>query len=55
MDGQGHSSQAWLTLAAAGERVPRIRIGTGVTCPTFRYHPAIVCPGLRRSRIALPR
>ncbi|MDQ3554947.1 MAG: TIGR03557 family F420-dependent LLM class oxidoreductase, partial [Chloroflexota bacterium] len=42
MDNEGHSCQAWLTLAAVGQRVPRIRIGTGVTCPTFRYHPAIV-------------
>jgi F420-dependent hydroxymycolic acid dehydrogenase len=42
MDNQGHSTQAWTVLAALGQRMPRIPLGTGVTCPTYRYHPAIV-------------
>jgi TAT-translocated FGD2 family F420-dependent dehydrogenase len=41
MDNQGHSGHAWLTLAAISQRV-RLPFGTGVTCPTFRYRPAIV-------------
>jgi F420-dependent hydroxymycolic acid dehydrogenase len=41
-DNQGHASHAWLTLAALGQRTQRITMGTGVTCPTFRYHPAVV-------------
>lgn len=41
MDTQGHGSLAWITLAALGQRT-HIPIGTGVTCPTYRYEPAIV-------------
>jgi F420-dependent hydroxymycolic acid dehydrogenase len=42
MHNQGHSSQAWITLAALGQHLQKIPMGTGVTCPTYRYHPAIV-------------
>jgi TAT-translocated FGD2 family F420-dependent dehydrogenase len=41
MDNQGHAGQGWLTLAALGQRTS-IPMGTGVTCPTYRYHPAVV-------------
>jgi F420-dependent hydroxymycolic acid dehydrogenase len=41
-DNQGHSGMAWITLAALGQRQNRIAMGTGVTCPTYRYNPAIV-------------
>lgn len=42
LDSQGHSPFAWSVLAAIAERTERIRLGTGVTCPTLRYHPALV-------------
>jgi G6PDH family F420-dependent oxidoreductase len=38
----GHSSFAWSVLPVIAARTERIEIGTGVTCPTMRYHPAIV-------------
>jgi TAT-translocated FGD2 family F420-dependent dehydrogenase len=41
MDNQGHAGQAWVTLAAVSQRT-ELSFGTGVTCPTFRYNPAIV-------------
>lgn len=41
-DNQGHAGHAWITLAALGQRTQRIPFGTGVTCPTYRYHPAVV-------------
>lgn len=41
-DNQGHCGQAWITLAAIGQRTRRVVMGTGVTCPIYRYHPAIV-------------
>jgi F420-dependent hydroxymycolic acid dehydrogenase len=41
-DNQGHSGQAWVTLAALGQRMHTIPMGTGVTCPTYRYHPSVV-------------
>lgn len=41
-DNEGHSALAWVTLAATGQRMTRIPMGTGVTCPTYRYNPSIV-------------
>jgi TAT-translocated FGD2 family F420-dependent dehydrogenase len=41
-DNQGHAGHAWITLAALGQRTQRIGMGTGVTCPTYRNHPAVV-------------
>ena len=38
----GHSPFAWSVLGAIAVRTERIRLGTGVTCPTMRYHPAVV-------------
>jgi coenzyme F420-dependent glucose-6-phosphate dehydrogenase len=38
----GHAPFAFAWLGAAGERTNRILLGTSVTTPTFRYHPAIV-------------
>jgi G6PDH family F420-dependent oxidoreductase len=42
LESQGHSGFAWSVLAAAAARTDRIELATGVTCPTIRYHPAIV-------------
>lgn len=41
-ENQGHVGFAWVTLAAVGQRTQRIPFGTAVTCPTYRYNPAIV-------------
>ncbi|HEV2217704.1 MAG TPA: glucose-6-phosphate dehydrogenase (coenzyme-F420) [Candidatus Dormibacteraeota bacterium] len=38
----GHAPFAFAWLAAVGEHTERILLGTSVTTPTFRYHPAIV-------------
>src|SRR3954452_18446109 len=38
----GHSPNAWVTLGAAAQATSRIPLMTYVTCPTFRYHPALV-------------
>jgi len=37
-----HAGQAWITMSAIGERTRRVWIGPTVTCPTFRYNPAVV-------------
>ncbi len=37
-----HSGSAWTLLAALTQRTSRIHLGTGVTCPIFRYRPSIV-------------
>lgn len=39
---ESHSAPAWVTLAALTQRTSRVTMGTGVTCPSFRYRPAIV-------------
>jgi TAT-translocated FGD2 family F420-dependent dehydrogenase len=41
-DNQGHAGNAWITLAAVGARTSRLTLGTAVTCPIYRVHPAIV-------------
>jgi coenzyme F420-dependent glucose-6-phosphate dehydrogenase len=38
----GHAGQAWTLLGAIGQATDRIPIGTGVTAPVHRYHPAVV-------------
>jgi G6PDH family F420-dependent oxidoreductase len=38
----GHSPNAWVTLGAVAQATSRIDLMTYVTCPTFRYHPAVV-------------
>lgn len=42
LDVQGHSSFTWTVLGAVAARTERIHLVTGVTCPTVRYHPAII-------------
>jgi G6PDH family F420-dependent oxidoreductase len=42
LDAQGHSPYAWSVLGAAAQATSRIPLMTYVTCPTMRYHPAIV-------------
>ena len=39
---QGESPFVWNVLGALSQVTEEIEIGTAVTCPTFRYHPAIV-------------
>ena len=38
---QGQASYVWNVLSALGQRTAG-DLGPGVTCPTFRHHPAIV-------------
>jgi TAT-translocated FGD2 family F420-dependent dehydrogenase len=39
---EGHSGAAWATMGALSQRTSRVWMGTTVTCPTFRYNPAVV-------------
>jgi len=39
---QGHSGYAWAVLGAAAQATEWIPLMTYVTCPTLRYHPAVV-------------
>jgi G6PDH family F420-dependent oxidoreductase len=42
LEEQGHSGYAWSILGAAAQATERIPLMTYVTCPTLRYHPAVV-------------
>ncbi|MFC8681308.1 LLM class F420-dependent oxidoreductase [Microbacterium ureisolvens] len=39
---QGHSPYAWTVLGAVAQVTSRVELMTYVTCPTMRYHPAVV-------------
>jgi G6PDH family F420-dependent oxidoreductase len=42
LESQGHAGYAWSILGAAAQATERIPLMTYVTCPTMRYHPAVV-------------
>ncbi|MFS0704392.1 TIGR03557 family F420-dependent LLM class oxidoreductase [Cellulomonas sp. 179-A 9B4 NHS] len=42
LEEQGHASYAWTMLGAVAQATQRIDLMTYVTCPTIRYHPAVV-------------
>ncbi|MCY1138511.1 TIGR03557 family F420-dependent LLM class oxidoreductase [Actinoplanes sp. Pm04-4] len=42
LDVQGHSPFAWNVLSAIAMKTDQLGLATGVTCPTVRYHPAII-------------
>ncbi|MEB4207502.1 LLM class F420-dependent oxidoreductase [Mycobacterium sp. 94-17] len=39
---QGHAPNAWAVLGAVAQATERVDLYTYVTCPTMRYHPAVV-------------
>lgn len=39
---QGHAPNAWVTLGAVANATSRVELMTYITCPTQRYHPAVV-------------
>lgn len=41
-DRQGQSPFVWSVLGAIAHATQTLRVGTGVTCPTIRIHPAVV-------------
>jgi G6PDH family F420-dependent oxidoreductase len=42
VEAQGHSAFTWSLLPAIAMKTERIGLATGVTCPSMRYHPAII-------------
>src|SRR3954453_6286067 len=54
LDEQGESPFVWSVLGAIAEATERIPIGTGVTCPTMRIHPAIVAHAAATSACLMP-
>ncbi len=42
LSAQGHAPYAWTVLGAVAQVTERVELMTYVTCPTIRYHPAVV-------------
>jgi G6PDH family F420-dependent oxidoreductase len=53
-DRQGQSSFVWSMLGAIAQVTERITIGTAVTCPTVRIHPAIIAQAAATAACLLP-
>jgi coenzyme F420-dependent glucose-6-phosphate dehydrogenase len=53
-DRQGQSSFVWTMLGALAQVTERITIGTAVTCPTIRIHPAIIAQAAATAACLLP-
>ena len=53
-DRQGQSPFVWSVIGAIAESTERLRLGTGVTCPTIRLHPAIVAQAAATTASLMP-
>lgn len=54
IDKQGESPFVWGVLGALAEATEEMRIGTGVTCPTIRIHPAIIAQAAATAEALMP-
>ena len=53
-DTGGHAPFSWSWLGALGAKTSRVRMGTSVVTPTFRYHPAIVAQAAATIALMFP-
>ena len=51
---QGNSPFVWSVIGAISAVTDKLAVGTGVTCPTFRYHPAIIAQAAATAALMLP-
>jgi len=51
---EGQASFTWTWLGAAAMRTKRIQLGTGVTCPILRYHPAVIAQAAATLAVLAP-
>lgn len=54
IDRQGHSPFVWSVIGGVAVATERLRLGTGVTCPTIRIHPAIVAQAAATAAAMMP-
>jgi coenzyme F420-dependent glucose-6-phosphate dehydrogenase len=54
IDRQGQSPFVWSVIGAIAQSTKRLRLGTAVTCPTVRVHPAIVAQAAATATIMMP-
>ena len=53
VDAQGSSPFVWSVLGGIAATTSSLRVGTGVTCPTMRIHPAIVAQAAATTAVML--
>jgi coenzyme F420-dependent glucose-6-phosphate dehydrogenase len=51
---QGHSGFVWSVIGGISQATERLRLGTGVTCPLIRIHPAIIAHAAATSACLMP-
>jgi len=51
---QGQSPFVWSVIGSIAQATERLRVGTGVTCPLIRLHPAIVAQAAGTAATLLP-
>ncbi len=54
VDQQGHSPFVWAVIGGIAQATKRLRLGTGVTCPTIRIHPAIIAQAAATASAMMP-
>lgn len=54
IDKQGQSSFVWSVIGGISQVTRRLRLGTGVTCPLIRIHPAIIAQAAATAACLLP-
>lgn len=54
IDRQGNSPFVWSVLGAIAQATDKLAVGTGVTCPTFRIHPAIIAQAAATTATLMP-
>jgi coenzyme F420-dependent glucose-6-phosphate dehydrogenase len=54
IDRQGQSPFVWSVLGAIAHATQRLTVGTAVTCPTMRIHPAIVAQAAATTATLMP-
>jgi coenzyme F420-dependent glucose-6-phosphate dehydrogenase len=54
IDRQGHSPFVWTVLGGIAQTTKRLRVGTAVTCPTIRIHPAILAQAAATTAAMMP-
>lgn len=54
LDRQGHSVFVWSVIGGIAHTTQRLRLGTGVTCPIMRIHPAIIAQAAATCAAMMP-
>src|SRR5438105_9269391 len=54
IDRQGQSPFVWSVIGGIAQVTSKLRVGTRVTCPSFRIHPAIIAQAAATAAAMLP-